>query len=152
MESHLKRELEVACTAVQICAILTKRLQKESLSPESSISKADWSPVTIGDFAVQALLTSVIHNEAAFSQDEFLAEESADALRENGTLLDQVWKLVQQTSLIFSEVRPTLTVPSTPTEVSDLIDLGGKNTRSDAPRTWVFDPIDGTQTFLQGRQ
>lgn len=152
MDKYLPRELQVACTAVQICSILTKRLQKESLSPESSISKADYSPVTVGDFAVQALLTSVIHNEPAFAHDEFLAEESADAVRESRPLLDGVWDLVQQISPTFSETQPPLVVPSTPAEILDLIDLGGKNTRSDASRTWVFDPIDGTQTFLQGRQ
>jgi 3'(2'), 5'-bisphosphate nucleotidase len=148
--SGLEEELKVACTAVQICSALTKRLQKETLGSDSAISKSDFSPVTIADFAAQALLTSAIHG--AFKEDEFLAEESADELRANDQLLDKVATLVEATKSDYANAEPTLTVPSSAADVMDLIDYGGKNSRSDAPRTWVFDPIDGSSSHGCGLQ
>ena len=147
-----QHELAVACTAVQLCSILTKRLQKQTISPEGSISKDDFSPVTVGDFAVQALLTAAIHSQPDSFHDEFLAEESADELRNNRPLLNKVWELVEEMRPMFAEAQPALGTPSSPEEVLDLIDMGGKNTRSNAERTWVFDPIDGTATFIEGQQ
>jgi 3'(2'), 5'-bisphosphate nucleotidase len=110
MDGHLQKELDLACTAVQLCASLTQRLQRETLRPESALSKSDYSPVTIGDFAVQALLTSAIHSR--FPEDQFLAEESADDLRKNARLLDEVWTLVEEVEPSFAEAQPALAVPA----------------------------------------
>jgi 3'(2'), 5'-bisphosphate nucleotidase len=145
-------ELRVACTAVQLCSILTQKVQQATLNSENSISKADFSPVTVGDFAVQALLTSAIHGTPAFKGDEFLAEESADELRKNGPLLEKVWELVEEMKPVFNDAKDALVTPVSSEEVMEFIDFGGKNERSDAGRMWVFDPIDGTQTFLRGQQ
>ncbi len=148
--SLLEEELRVACTAVQLCASLTKRLQKETLSADSSISKSDYSPVTIADYAVQALLTSALQH--AFKNDKFLAEESADQLRQNRPLLDKVMDLVNEMKPAYDSVNPPLLSPMSSSDVLDLVDQGGKNDRSDSGRTWVIDPIDGTQTFMRGQQ
>ena len=150
--SEFEHELNVACTAVQLCSILTKRLQKQTISPGGSISKKDLSPVTIGDYASQALLSSSIRTQPGSTHDEFLAEESADELRKNPLLLDKVWELVEEMRPVFANAHPALVAPSSRDEVLDLIDMGGKNNRSNAPRTWVFDPIDGTATFIEGKQ
>ncbi|KAK5169188.1 uncharacterized protein LTR77_006497 [Saxophila tyrrhenica] len=157
MDSDYQHELEMACTAVQLSSILTRRVQEATLSPENSISKADFSPVTVGDFAVQALLTAAIHGDPNCEDDTFLAEESADELRQNAPLLDKVWELIKEAKPSFSkpsfEDGPTsLATPTSSSETMEYIDFGGKNERSDGPRTWVFDPIDGTQTFLRGQQ
>lgn len=148
MTTHYTRELDIACTAVQHCAVLTQRLQHDTLSKDGQIQKSDFSPVTIGDFAAQALLTSATHG--VFKDDRFLAEESADDLRSNTSLLNQVWSLVKSVAPAFEQT--SLTTPSSKEEVLDLIDAGGKNTNSKDGRLWVFDPIDGTATFLQGKQ
>lgn len=148
MTSRFQKELDVACTAVQHCAVLTQRLQRETLSQEGQIQKSDFSPVTIGDFAAQALLTSATHG--AFQQDRYLAEESADDLRSNASLLDQVWTLIESVAPAFKET--SLATPISKEEVLDLIDAGGKNEVSKDGRLWVFDPIDGTATFLKGKQ
>lgn len=148
MTSRLQTELDVACTAVQHCAVLTRRLQRETLNQEGQIQKSDFSPVTIGDFAAQALLTSATHG--AFPSDRFLAEESADDLRSNASLLDQVWTLIESVAPAFKET--SLAIPSSKEEILDLIDAGGKNENSKDGRIWVFDPIDGTATFLKGQQ
>lgn len=149
MSSSFGRELDIASKAVQLCADLTKQLQRR-LKDESTVQKSDFSPVTIGDFAVQALLTGVIHHE--FPNDTFLAEESADELRQNEPLLDQVWQLVETHRQSFSSADPPLTTPESKAELMDLIDMGGRNDKTSEGRTWVFDPIDGTATFMKGQQ
>lgn len=148
MTSKYQEELDIACTAVQLCAVLTQRLQRQTIRDDSQIKKSDFSPVTIGDFASQALLTAA--TRGAFAQDKYLAEESADDLRQNDTLLDHVWQLVQDVRPSFASAN--LSLPATKEQVCDLIDLGGKNQISNDGRTWVFDPIDGTATFLRGQQ
>lgn len=148
MAIHLQHELDLACKTVQLCAVLTDRVQKESLGSNTTIKKWDYSPVTICDFAVQALLTFVING--AFQDDSFLAEESADELRRDEVLLDQVWGLIRSVDPDFA--RAGFSTPSSREQVLDMIDYGGKNQKSDGRRTWVFDPIDGTATFLRGQQ
>ncbi|KAK4494930.1 hypothetical protein PRZ48_014286 [Zasmidium cellare] len=150
MPSKFQAELDVACAAVQHCAVLTKRLQRETVSQDDQVKKSDFSPVTVGDFAAQALLTSATHG--AFKDDKFLAEESADELRENDALLESVWQLTQELKPAFERSSPALITPTSKQEVCDLIDLGGKNEVSNDGRMWVFDPIDGTATFLRGQQ
>lgn len=150
MANKFHHELELACTAVQLCASLTQQVQKASLSPESTVKKRDFSPVTICDFAVQALLTSAV--KGAFKEDAFLAEESADELRKNEALLEQVWELVESVRPAISTAERSLRTPASREEILDLVDAGGKNERSSGHRTWVFDPIDGTVTFLRGQQ
>ena len=149
MTQNLDHELDIASKAVQLCADLTKQLQRR-LKEESAVSKSDFSPVTIGDFAVQALLTAVIHHE--FPNDTFLAEESADHLRQNEPLLDQVWQLIEIHRPSFAGANPPLRTPESKAELMDLIDMGGRNDKTDTGRTWVFDPIDGTATFMKGQQ
>ncbi|KAM3424475.1 hypothetical protein BST61_g6479 [Cercospora zeina] len=150
MSSRLQAELDVACAAVQHCAALTKRLQRASVGQDSQISKSDFSPVTVGDFASQALLTSAVH--AAFPSDNFLAEESADDLRQNSALLDKVWELTESAKSAFQANTPSLATPSSKDDLLKYLDWGGKRETSDDGRTWVFDPIDGTATFLRGQQ
>ena len=146
-DSPFDSELETASKAVQLCAQLTQKVQHQTLNSDSSISKPDFSPVTTGDFAVQALLTSALHR--AYPNDTFLAEESSDELRRNGPLLARVWTLVESVKPAFEA--NGLSVPESPDDILHLIDLGGHNDSSDADRIWVFDPIDGTATFLRGQ-
>jgi 3'(2'), 5'-bisphosphate nucleotidase len=146
MASRLQRELDVACTAVQHCAVLTKKLQQATLTPTSQLSKSDFSPVTVGDFAAQALLTAATHE--AFPSDHFVAEESSDELRTHAALLNQVWDLVRSVRRRGAESGN----PASKDELLELIDRGGQNGESAAGRVWVFDPIDGTATFLRGQQ
>ncbi|EME40876.1 hypothetical protein DOTSEDRAFT_178119 [Dothistroma septosporum NZE10] len=148
MSSKFQQELDVACKAVQHVAVLTQRLQRETISQDGQVKKSDFSPVTIGDFASQALLTSACHG--AFPDDKYLAEESADDLKKDDPLLSQVWHLTEDLKPAFE--KSSLRTPASKQEICDLIDWGGKQQRSDDGRTWVFDPIDGTATFLKGQQ
>ncbi|KAI0576547.1 carbohydrate phosphatase [Pyrenophora tritici-repentis] len=87
-------ELRLALRAVHRAALLTKSVLRSLSNNVSAETKADDSPVTIADFAAQALLISALL--AVYPNDRFLGEESADALRQNEQLADRVWQLVQQ--------------------------------------------------------
>ncbi|KAF3034092.1 hypothetical protein E8E12_006190 [Didymella heteroderae] len=151
-------ELSLALAAVHNASILTKSVLRSLKNHVSAETKADDSPVTIADFAAQALLISAIH--AVYPNDQFLGEESADALRTNVPLADRVWELVQRAKGLHAEStqsRPaqgaqTLTFPASKEEMFELIDRGGKSEQTATGRVWVMDPVDGTATFMQGQQ
>ncbi|KAK4139616.1 uncharacterized protein C8A04DRAFT_32888 [Dichotomopilus funicola] len=109
--------------------------------------KDDLSPVTVADFAIQALLTRTLHN--AFPDDGFVGEESADELRENPKLLARISAIFSSSFSAASNSSPLF---HDPTDICDAIDSCATLTPSAAGRFWVFDPIDGTKTFIRGQQ
>ena len=131
-----QKELDVARNAVLRAARLTKTV----LSSVKEVSKADSSPVTIADFAAQALLISILH--ASFPDDKFVGEEDSAVLRKDTALRDKVFELYSA----------ACDGPSSVDEMLDLIDLGGRGTGGATGRFWVMDPVDGTATFLTGEQ
>lgn len=141
------RELHIAQLAVLRASILTKSVQ----SRVHEISKDDESPVTIADFAAQALLIIALRD--AFPSDKFLGEEDSAALRADEALCSKVFELV---SSVADTIDPNtgipLPKPSSVAEMLSLIDLGGRGTGGDEGRFWVMDPVDGTATFLRGQQ
>lgn len=104
------------------------------------IEKNDFSSVTIGDFAVQALLTATFHE--AFLNDKFFGEESSADLENNSALLDRVWSTLQRIS-----VEKLCKIPDSAEQMYELIHLCGLGVPGGegAGRVWVFDPIDGTK-------
>ena len=147
-------ELNLALRAVHNASVLTKSVLRSLKNHVSAETKADSSPVTIADFAAQALLISSIH--AVYPLDSFLGEESADALRSNDTLAERVWDLVVQAKELHVSGSQSglvqLRFPESKEEMFDLIDLGGKGEQTREGRVWVMDPVDGTATFMQGQQ
>ncbi len=103
-----------------------------------AMSKDDRSPVTVGDFAAQAVTAQMLSE--AFAEDGLVAEESAAELRvpAGAGLLDEVTRFV-------SDVLPQADTES----VCDWIDRG---TGKAEGRYWTLDPIDGTKGFLRGDQ
>ncbi|KAH7170683.1 hypothetical protein EDB81DRAFT_175786 [Dactylonectria macrodidyma] len=146
MTAPFARERHIAELAVLRASILTKKV----LSSVGAITKADASPVTVADFAAQALLISALHT--VFPGDAFLGEEASEALRSDESLRDRVWELVSSTSPTDPESGEVLAVPATVEEMLELIDLGGNGHGGSTGRFWVMDPIDGTATFLRGEQ
>jgi 3'(2'), 5'-bisphosphate nucleotidase len=142
------RERHLAELAVLRASILTKRIQ----STVSGISKDDNSPVTIANFAAQALLIQVLCD--AFLDDRFLGEEDSAALRGDEALGNEVYELVLSATDVqdFDAQGATLPKPASVEEMLDLCDLGGHGTRIRKRRFWVMDPIDGTATFLNDLQ
>lgn len=163
------KELSLAIRTVQRASKLTKSIL--AAVDKGTLDKKDNTPVTIADFAAQALIIAAIH--AVFPDDGFVGEESAVALRESPALLERVWGLVSSSS--FSERKNEhhhhhdtrlesfdnngdqhaefkLATPATREEMMALIDLGGNGQGGRQGRIWVLDPVDGTATFIRGQQ
>ncbi|KAF2801161.1 carbohydrate phosphatase [Melanomma pulvis-pyrius CBS 109.77] len=152
-------ELSLALRAIHAASLLTKSVLRSLSNHVSAETKADDSPVTIADFAAQAIIIAAVH--AAYPSDTFIGEESADALRENVHLAEQVWQLVLRASS--SSAPPSsdpqhepshevpLTFPASKADMLDAIDLGA-GTSTATGRVWVLDPVDGTATFMEGQQ
>ncbi|KAI0127226.1 3',5'-bisphosphate nucleotidase [Xylariales sp. AK1849] len=147
MNSPFSKELQTAVSVIQQAAKLSRSVI--TAQDKGVIEKDDLSPVTVADFAIQALLTASIHD--VFPEDKFVGEESAANLRENPTLVDRVWRLLQ--SLKNDEAQSLCKLPSTPEQMCEMIDWCGLGVPggSESGRVWVFDPIDGTQTFVRGQ-
>ncbi|CAG9940619.1 unnamed protein product [Clonostachys rosea f. rosea IK726] len=146
--SEYAYERHIAEIAVLRASMLTKRVQ----SGVSEIPKEDNSPVTIADFAAQALIIKALHD--AFPNDMFLGEEDSAALRSDEKLRNKVYDLILSAEDVIN-VRDSgnpLSKPESVEEMLNLIDLGGHRTRCKAGRFWVMDPVDGTAAFLKGQQ
>ncbi|KAF2013676.1 carbohydrate phosphatase [Aaosphaeria arxii CBS 175.79] len=165
------RELNHALQTVYLASHLTKSVLRSLNNAVSAETKADSSPVTIADFAAQAIIISSLH--AAFPDDLFVGEESAEQLRQDDDLAVRVWELVERARVILDSIsRSTalssltgeegrgaeegkavdIHLPADKAEMLSTIDLGGTTTQTRSGRVWVLDPVDGTATFMQGKQ
>jgi 3'(2'), 5'-bisphosphate nucleotidase len=129
-------EVNFALHAVRKASRLVKQVQSELVSP--ALTKQDRSPVTVADFASQALIGHLL--AGSFPHDPLVAEEDTSSLRtpEAAHIMQQV---VQFVSRFASQ--------SGPQTVCEWIDHGRVDT---AERFWTLDPIDGTKGFLRGDQ
>ena len=132
-----KAKVQIAIDAVIKAMKLCEQVQAEMV-PTDAIQKTDRSPVTVADFGSQALICKAIGD--AFPDDIIVAEESAQALKENASLLERVTGYVNR----FCEDA----VPST-ASVCEWIDRGSGAV---GPNFWTLDPIDGTKGFLRRDQ
>ena len=129
-------EIQFAIHSVRQASLLVKHVQAEMVSP--ALTKDDRSPVTVADFAAQALIGSLL--EVHFPNDPLIGEEDSAALRTPGerATLEHISHFVGQ-----------FTSGATPESVCRWIDRGAAES---APRFWTLDPIDGTKGFLRGDQ
>ena len=127
-------ELQFALESVRRAALLVKEVQLEMINP--ALTKEDRSPVTVADFASQALVAHLL--EETFPSDVLVAEEDSAALQTQPDTLQRVTGFVQRRY-------PS----STPEQVCAWIDRGGGEV---GERYWTLDPIDGTKGFLRGDQ
>ena len=132
----LTSETRFALDAVRQAALLVREIQAEMVSP--ALTKDDRSPVTVADFASQALVARLLAD--AFPDDPLVGEEGSAALRapEEAAALERVTAFVKRS---FPE--------ATPASVCAWIDRGAA---APASRFWTLDPIDGTKGFLRGDQ
>ena len=149
-------EMHFAIQAVQQAARLVRRVQAhmipfasgggENRTPpppvgDSVQTKDDLSPVTVADYASQAVIGWLLSQ--AFPQDALVAEEDSAALRakSGAPLLARVTGFVQQE------------LPQAgPEQVCAWIDHGRQDEKGAPGRFWALDPIDGTKGFLRGEQ
>lgn len=134
-------EIDSAVSAVREAAILARSIQAELVTP--ALTKDDRSPVTVGDFAVQALIARRLAEWLPGTT--LIGEESAATLQleEGVETLDQVTRFVRRSIH-----------DATPEEVCGLIDRGcADGNRGNPPdEFWTLDPIDGTKGFLRREQ
>lgn len=121
---------------VQAASQLVTEIQQALVA--AAITKDDRSPVTVADFAAQALVGRALAH--AFPDDLLVAEEDSHTLRapESRPVLETVTRFVRGR-----------VGGATPEEVCDWID---HNRAETAHRFWTLDPIDGTKGFLRGDQ
>ncbi|MBI3159988.1 MAG: 3'(2'),5'-bisphosphate nucleotidase [Chloroflexi bacterium] len=129
-------EVKFALEAARAAGLLVREIQSRLAG--SSLTKDDRSPVTVADFAAQALVAHRLSQ--AFPDDPLVGEEESSLLtREAGQgLLSTVAEFVR-TALPQAGVD----------DVARWIDLGRAEPAS---RFWTLDPIDGTKGFLRGEQ
>jgi 3'(2'), 5'-bisphosphate nucleotidase len=129
-------EAQFAIQAVRQATLLVKKIQSEMVT--AAISKEDRSPVTVADFASQALVGKLL--DEAFPNDPLVGEEDSTALQSP----DEAEKLERVTAFL-----ATALPDATPQLACQWIDRGGAQP---AQRFWTVDPIDGTKGFLRGQQ
>jgi 3'(2'), 5'-bisphosphate nucleotidase len=130
-------ELSAGIAAVRAAARVCRSVQAR-LATAEALEKKDKSPVTVADFASQAIVCERLMR--ALPHDAVVGEEGSEELRqgEQASLLDAV---VREVSSEVSGDRG---------QILDWIDRGGADARSE--RYWTLDPIDGTKGFLRGEQ
>lgn len=130
------KEVAFALDAVRKASEMVKLVQQEMVT--SALTKTDRSPVTVADFAAQALVAHLLAE--TFPDDPLVGEEDAGDLRveKHRSALDRVTSFVGR-----------MVPGASPEVVCDWIDLGGAEP---GPRFWTLDPVDGTKGFLRGEQ
>jgi 3'(2'), 5'-bisphosphate nucleotidase len=103
--------------------------------------KADKSPVTVADFASQALICKMVRE--VFADDPIVAEEDSADLRGEAI------------GFVLRQVGASLGQEVSEREVKGWIDLGQEVQEKAGlglGRYWTVGPIDGTKGFLRGGQ
>jgi 3'(2'), 5'-bisphosphate nucleotidase len=142
---QLTQELMAAIAAVRLASTVTQTVQK-SLVTADTLQKKDKSPVTVADYASQAVVCKALMD--TFPNDPVVGEEDAKELREpgNAALLDAVVK----------HVAAAKGASTTRDQALSWIDRGGATPPQPPDRSmkcyWTLDPIDGTKGFLRAEQ
>jgi len=127
-------ELQFALDTVRRACALARKVRVEMAG--KGLTKADLSPVTVGDFAIQALVGEALAR--TFPGDAMMAEESGEELCGSAPVYDAVTGFIRS-------IQPD----ASGDDVLRWIDHGSCMS---AGRTWVLDPIDGTKGYLRGGQ
>jgi HAL2 family 3'(2'),5'-bisphosphate nucleotidase len=129
---------DAALRAVEAASLACRYVQRR-LDTVRAITKDDRSPVTVADFASQAIVANVLR--ASLPDVRLVAEESSAFLRDpaHAAHLEAALEAARQGW-------PGVTAA----ELLDAIDVGAGDARSDG--FWTLDPIDGTKGFLRGQQ
>ena len=139
--SHWLAPRQVAIDAVRAACRVCRAVQQNLVSTDT-LSKKDRSPVTVADFASQAVICEMLGR--VFPDDVIVGEEQADALRQD----NQQALLASVTEHVAAGLGNS-TIDEA--QVLNWIDRGGTSS-ADSQSYWTVDPIDGTKGFLRGEQ
>jgi len=136
--------LNAAVLAVKKASGVCRAVQKK-LDEVRSITKDDKSPVTVADFASQAVVAHTLKEQ--LGAVTMVAEEASAVLRE---------QLAKGETAIPEAVLEAVRIAwpdATMDAMLDAIDVGGADPVNDSLHGfWTLDPIDGTKGFLRGQQ
>jgi 3'(2'), 5'-bisphosphate nucleotidase len=135
--SLYQRELEVGLEAVRRAAKVCRSVQTGIGA--DAIDKQDNSPVTIADFASQAIICRALKD--AFPADPIVGEEDSAELKE-ASGEHHLARIQRELAAVGH--------PTDPETIYESLDFGSAKEYS--PRFWTLDPIDGTKGFLRGEQ
>jgi len=130
--------MEAARRAVMAASGVCRQVQG-ALDQVRSITKDDKSPVTVADFASQAIVALELRD--CLGEFTMVAEESSAFLRQDEHRLH-----LEATLAAVQEIRPGLTADA----LLEAIDMGTGDTHHAG--FWTLDPIDGTKGFLRNQQ
>ncbi len=125
------REVQFAIDLIREASSLAESIRQGGLPPE--LVKGDRTPVTVADYAIQALAVRRLLEE--FGETRLVAEESADELKkpEGRKMLKHVAGILE-------------------TDEELVCEWIGRSQGETKGKVWVLDPIDGTKGFLRGGQ
>jgi 3'(2'), 5'-bisphosphate nucleotidase len=129
-------EAKFAADVVREAALLVRRVQRDLVSP--ALTKGDKSPVTVADFAAQALVAQRLAER--FPHSVLIAEEEAATLRSAAG---------RQTLARVTGFLRTAAPDASPEAICDWIDRGAGTPPASF---WTLDPVDGTKGFLRNDQ
>ncbi len=134
----LATELSYAVDAVRAATAVCQRVRATLVDAET-LEKRDRSPVTVADFASQALVCRALVERSGITR--IVGEESAGALRG-----DDAAELRRR---VHEQVAAAHGGAPSENDVLGWIDAGGYVPDADASAYWTLDPIDGTKGFLR---
>eukprot|EP00892_Ulva_mutabilis_P010106 jgi/Ulvmu1/7468/UM037_0011.1 len=144
--SPLHDDMIEALKAVRLASTACMAVQR-TLATTNINTKDDDSPVTVADYAAQALVAWALQRSSS-DRLKLVAEEDSAELRDpaQAGMLSDVCKVFNTT---LAQVVTDAPLMSTG-EVCELIDLG--DSEGGPGQHWVLDPIDGTRGFEAARQ
>jgi 3'(2'), 5'-bisphosphate nucleotidase len=128
--------LGFALKAVRQATLLVKHIQTEMVT--KALTKGDKSPVTVADFAAQAVVARLL--KSTYPEMPLVGEESAAVLETP----EETETLERIRGFVSTQIRD-----ASKEQVIDWINYGNADP---AERFWTLDPIDGTKGFLRGEQ
>lgn len=138
MPSSLSKDLlDTALTAVGEACLVARHVQQQ-IEPAKSLQKSDNSPVTVADFAAQAIVAQRL--ASLLGPVPIVGEENSCVLRHSEPAMREA--VIQAVRLTWEK--------ATEDEMLQAIDTGLHN--GSAHAYWTLDPIDGTKGFLRGGQ
>jgi len=136
--SDYAKLLSAARDAVADACVVCRQVQK-ALEQVKAITKDDKSPVTVADYASQAVVARRL--QKALGKVVLVGEEGSTQLRQDDSQLyrDATLAAVKD-----------VWADATEKDVLDAIDVGGAS--PDHAGFWTLDPVDGTKGFLRNQQ
>lgn len=138
----MRDEMQAAIEAVRAASRVTRAVQTELVTPDA-LAKKDKSPVTVADYASQAVVSARL--AAADPSVPVVGEEDAAELRSGLNALLRLSVVEHAQRELGRDVQVDAVLAH--------IDRGGHDpATARAERYWTLDPIDGTKGFLRREQ